>query len=318
MATSTYIDRIINANCIEVMDDFNDASVDLAVTSPPYDNLREYSSYHFNLEGIVKSLHRIIKEGGVVVWVVADATVDGSETDSSFKQALLFMEIGFRLHDTMIFRKRNPIPQVYRKRYCNEFEYMFVFSKGGVKTHNPIMTDCLPAGLELNGTTYKNYSKANQVRKKLAKPVKAQKIRGNIWEYVVGKNKEDQEAKGHPAPFPCQLAEDHILSWSNSGDIVLDPMCGSGTVCKVAKALGRYFIGIDISTEYCRIASARVSKTERRATQDVLQLELSHCHREDEVLATSGLGGGTSERSRGQSAQRAIPEPTPALFQQDR
>lgn len=318
MATSNYMDRIINASCIAVMDGLDDASIDLVVTSPPYDNLREYGGYHFDLDGIVRRLYRVIKEGGVVVWVVADATVDGSETGSSFKQALLFMETGFRLHDTMIFRKRNPIPQVYRKRYTNEFEYMFVFSKGVVKTHNPIMIDCLHAGLELNGTTYKNYSKGNQVRRKLAKPVQAQKIKGNIWEYVVGKNKEDQEAKGHPAPFPCQLAEDHILSWSNSGDIVFDPMCGSGTVCKVAKTLGRHFIGAEVSTEYCRIASARVAKTERRATQDVLQLSVSYCGRQDAALATGSIAGAGSTEARRRNARRAIPELIPALFQQGR
>ena len=125
------------------------------------------------------------------------------------------MDIGFNLHDTMIWEKTNPIPQIYRKRYNNIFEYMFVFSKGVVKTHNPIKIDCLHAGLQLNGTTYKNYSKGEQKREKMAKPVKNQKIKGNIWEYVVGKKKEDQEAKGHPAPFPCELARDHILSWSN-------------------------------------------------------------------------------------------------------
>jgi site-specific DNA-methyltransferase (adenine-specific) len=135
---------------------------------------------------------------------------------------------------------------------------MFVFSKGTVKTHNPLMVDCLHAGLELNGTTYKNYSKNEQKRAKLAKPVKNKKIRGNIWEYVVGKNLEDQEAKDHPAPFPCELARDHIYSWSNPGDLILDPMCGSGTTCKVARQLGRNFIGIDISPEYCEIARNRL------------------------------------------------------------
>jgi len=161
----------------------------------------------------------------------------------------------------MIFKKRNPVPQIYRKRYTNEFEYMFVFSKGTVKTHNPIMIDCLHAGLELGTTTYKNYSKSDQVRKKIANPVKAQKIKGNVWEYVVGKNKEDQEAKGHPAPFPCELARDHILSWSNEGDIVLDPMCGSGTSTKVAAQLGRKYIGIDISREYVELAQSRIPKS---------------------------------------------------------
>lgn len=135
---------------------------------------------------------------------------------------------------------------------------MFIFSKGQVSTHNPIMVNCLHAGLELNGTTYKNYSKHDQKRAKMAKPVKDKKIKGNIWEYVVGKNLEDQEAKDHPAPFPCELARDHITSWTNEGDVILDPMCGSGTTCKAAKQLGRNYIGIDICREYCEIARKRL------------------------------------------------------------
>jgi site-specific DNA-methyltransferase (adenine-specific) len=256
--TKEYLNKIIHANCVDAMKFFDNESIDLVVTSPPYDNLRNYNGYHFSFEGVAIELFRVIKDGGVVVWVVGDATIEGSETGTSFKQALYFKEIGFNLHDTMIFQKTNPIPQIYRKRYTNIFEYMFVFSKGVVKTHNPIMIDCLHAGLELNGTTYKNYSKDTQKRGKMAKPVKSQKQKGNIWEYVVGKKQEDQEAKGHSAPFPCQLAADHILSWTNKHDIVLDPMCGSGTTCKMAKKLGRKYIGIDISEEYCKIAEKRI------------------------------------------------------------
>ncbi|MDI6804266.1 MAG: site-specific DNA-methyltransferase [Bacteroidota bacterium] len=240
------------------MNKFQDDVIDLTVTSPPYDDLRNYKGYVFPFEDIVKELFRITKPGGVVVWVVADATIDATETGTSFKQAMYFKEIGFNLHDTMIFRKKNPIPQIYRKRYTNEFEYMFVFSKGVVKTHNPILVDCMHAGLELNGTTYKNYSKNEQTREKLAKPVKDKKIKGNIWEYVVGKKQEDQEAKGHPAPFPCELVRDHIFSWTNSGDVVLDPMCGSGTTPRVACEMHRNYIGIEISHEYCKIARERV------------------------------------------------------------
>lgn len=253
-----YLNKIIEADCLNVMRNFPDDCIDMVLTSPPYDNLREYKGFKFSFEAIAQELFRIIKHGGVLVWVVNDATIQGSETGTSFKQALYFKEIGFNLHDTMIFKKRNPIPQIYRKRYNNEFEYMFVFSKGTVRTHNSIMIPCLHAGLELNGTTYKNYSKLEQKRKKLANPVKDTKIKGNIWEYVVGKNAEDQDAKFHPAPFPCELARDHILSWSNEGDIVLDPMSGSGTTCKVAKELNRNFIGIDISSEYCNLARKRI------------------------------------------------------------
>ena len=258
MSTKNLKNNITHGDCLELMTGIESNSIDMVLTSPPYDNLRSYKGYSFPAEPIIKELFRIVKTGGVVVWIINDATIEGSETGTSFKHALLFKELGFNIHDTMIFRKKNPIPQIYRKRYNNEFEYMFVFSKGQVATHNPIMIDCLHAGLELNGTTYKNYSKHEQKREKMAKPVKAQKVKGNIWEYVVGKNAEDQEAKGHPAPFPCELARDHILSWSNIGDVILDPMCGSGTTCKVAKQLGRHFIGMDISEEYCQIARNRI------------------------------------------------------------
>lgn len=253
-----YINKILEGNSVEVMKSFDDNVIDLTVTSPPYDDLRNYKGYVFPFEEMAKELYRITKPGGVVVWVVADATIDATETGTSFKHALFFKEIGFNIHDTMIFRKKNPIPQIYRKRYNNEFEYMFVFSKGVVKTHNPIMVDCMHAGLELNGTTYKNYSKNEQIREKLAKPVKEKKVKGNIWDYVVGKKQEDQEAKGHPAPFPCQLVRDHITSWTNPGDLVLDPMSGSGTTARVACEMGRNYIGIDISPEYCEIARERV------------------------------------------------------------
>ena len=262
-----YLNRIITGDCVEVMRRFGSNSIDLTITSPPYDNLRSYKGYIFPFEEISRELFRITKLGGIVVWVVGDATIKGSETGTSFRQALYFKEVGFNLHDTMIFQKTNPVPQIYRKRYNNIFEYMFVFSKGLVKTHNPIKIDCLHAGLELNGTTYKNYSKGEQKRKKLAKPVKKEKIKGNIWEYVVGKKAEDQEAKKHPAPFPCALVREHVNSWTNKGDVVLDPMCGSGTACKVAKELGRSYIGIDTSGEYCNLARGRLKNT-----QDMLVL----------------------------------------------
>lgn len=258
MGTLDFINNIYEGNCVDLLSKLNENSVDLTLTSPPYDNLRTYRGFVFPLDDIVTNLYRVTKDGGIVVWVVSDATINGSETGTSFKTALLFIERGFNLHDTMIFKKVNPIPQIYRKRYRNDFEYMFVFSKGAVKTHNPIMEECKHAGLELGSTTYKNYSRGEQKRGKLANPVKAQKIKGNIWEYVVGKKSEDQEAKGHPAPFPCALARDNIISWTNPGDIVLDPMCGSGTTCKVARMLNRNYIGCDISADYVDIARKRL------------------------------------------------------------
>lgn len=274
MSTKDFINKITEGDACELLKEFDADSIDLVLTSPPYDNLRTYKGYIFPFEPIAQQIVRVMKQGGVLVWVVCDATINGSETGTSFKQALHFMSLGLNLHDTMIFKKRNPVPQIYRKRYTNEFEYMFVMSKGTVSAHNPIMIDCLHAGLELGSTTYKNYSKGEQVRGKIANPVKAQKIKGNVWEYVVGKNKEDQEAKGHPAPFPCELARDHILSWTNEGDIVLDPMCGSGTTTKVAAQLGRQFIGFDISHEYVELARSRLPNSGNTENNDE-QVQLS-------------------------------------------
>ena len=268
--------KLYNGDCLEVMKQIPDEKINLTVTSPPYDNLRTYngniSQWSFEkFQDIAKELYRITKDGGVVVWVVNDATIEGSETGTSFKQALYFKEIGFNLHDTMIFRKKNPIPQIYRKRYQNEFEYMFVFSKGKCKTHNPIMVDCIHHGLQLNGTTYKNYSRAEQKRDKQASPVKEKKIKGNIWEYVVGKNKEDvKAAKNHPATFPLQLANDHIISWSNEGDTVLDCFMGSGTTGVAAQNLNRDFIGIELDENYFEIAKSRIENTKN----DLLDLNI--------------------------------------------
>lgn len=261
MVSADLINKIHNENCLDTMAKMPDNFIDLTVTSPPYDGLRKYKGFVFPFNEIAKELYRVTKDGGVVVWVVNDATIDGSETGTSFKQALKFMEIGFNLHDTMIFEKTNPIPQIYRKRYNGIFEYMFVFSKGKVKTHNPIKIDCLHAGLELNGTTYKNYSKGEQKRKKLANPVNKQKIKGNIWEYVVGKKAEDQEAKWHPAPFPCKLSNDHIISWSNENDIVYDPFAGSGTTAKMSIINNRKWIISETSAEYCYNINERIKNT---------------------------------------------------------
>ena len=155
MKNSKFINKIINDDCFKILKKISKNSIDLILTSPPYDNLRTYKGYKFEFEEIAKLLFKVLKPGGVIVWVIGDATIDGSETGTSFKQALFFQSIGLNLHDTMIFRKRNPIPQIYRKRYSNEFEYMFVFSKRRIKTHNPIMVDNLHAGLKLGSTTYK-------------------------------------------------------------------------------------------------------------------------------------------------------------------
>jgi len=243
---------IYNEDCLDTMKKMPDNLIDLTVTSPPYDNLREYNGYSFDFESIAKELFRVTKVGGVVVWVVGDATIKGSETGTSFKQALYFKEIGFNLHDTMIYYKQNYAPAYPTlRRYANQFEYMFIFSKGKTNTFNPIQKPKVRNKKERVAYRQKDGSLIRKIKEK----GRETKDASNVWEFAVGGN-----LTGHPAVFPEQLANDHIISWSNKGDLVLDPMNGSGTTTKVAELLNRNFIGIDISKDYCEIANKRLQQ----------------------------------------------------------
>jgi len=255
------LNHIYHGDCVDVMRTFPEGVIDLTVTSPPYDNLRTYKGYTFNFEEIAKELYRVTKDGGVVVWVVNDATINGSETGTSFRQALYFKEIGFNLHDTMIYAKNNVYAHDPRnKRYKQCFEYMFVLSKGRPNTYNEIKDrPNKHVGKTLSGTK----GRTKEGIKRNLKPIVLgeYQARFNIWEYTTGGSvASDKIAFQHPAVFPEQLAADHIISWSNPGDIVLDPMCGSGTTCKMALKLGRRFIGIDIAEEYVEMARRRVEE----------------------------------------------------------
>lgn len=253
------INSIVCNDCVLELQKYPSNSIDLVITSPPYDNLRDYNGFSFNIQMIVQELYRIMRKGGVIVWVVGDKTEKGSETGTSFRHALTFMDVGFKLHDTMIYEKNTSSFPASRKgtRYTQIFEYMFVFSKGKPKTANLICDK------ENRWAGWVNWGKKTQrnTRGELKqtsdiKPVPKTSPRNNIWRYVVGNGygQKDKIAYKHPATFPEFLAKDHILSWSNEEDIVLDPMCGSGTTCRMAKQLNRNFIGIDISDEYCNLA----------------------------------------------------------------
>ena len=264
MKIEEMLNKVICGDCLEVMKDIPDNSIDMVLTSPPYDNLRTYNGSldwgEHIWKPVIKELFRIVKDGGVVVWVVGDATINGSETGTSFKQALYFKEIGFNLHDTMIYAKNNPMP-IQHNRYQPCFEYMFVFSKGKPKSFNKLTEPCKNAGKKNLGT-YRNINGKMKHKSGHGKPVKDTKIKGNIWFYDVGyyKTTKDECAYKHPAMFPEQLAEDHILSWSNEGDIILDPMAGSGTTLKMAKKNNRNYIGIEIDPEYIKIIKARLNE----------------------------------------------------------
>ena len=249
------INKIHNENCLDTMGRMEDNFIDLTVTSPPYDNLRNYNGYSFDFESIAKELHRVTKEGGVVVWIVGDATIKGSETGTSFKQALYFKECGFNIYDTMIYRKKNYIPLTH-KRYEQEFEYMFVLSKGKPNNFNPIMTECKTKGSKTKGRTFYQTSSQNKPTAGHRNyEVKALKQKGNVWQVPTNSG-----TKGHPAQFPEKLASDHIISWSNEGDLVYDCFMGSGTTAIMAIANNRNYIGSEISEEYCYVIKDRLNK----------------------------------------------------------
>lgn len=229
--------------------------IDLTVTSPPYDDLRKYKGFIFDYQSIFKELYRVTKDGGIVVWIVADKTQNGTESGSSFRHALYAKEVGFKLHDTMIWQKPNPTPTDPKcKRYYNAFEYMFVFTKGKIKTCNYIKEASKNAGRNFGSAPMKRPDGSNRDdRTEKLKNVKINeyKIKSNIWNCAIGSGvAKDKIAFKHPAIFPESLIQDHILSWSNENDIILDPMCGSGTTCKMAYLNNRNFIGIDMSEEY--------------------------------------------------------------------
>lgn len=239
---------------VEFMKSLPDESVDLTVTSPPYDDLRAYNGYIFDFESVAKELYRITKDGGVVVWVVGDKTKNGSESGTSFRQALYFKEIGFRLHDTMIYEKSNPMPNA-AKRYLQSFEYMFVFSKGAPQTFNPIMLPCKYAGC---GTSPRQWTENGELKGNGRRVISETKKASNIFTYTVGNVGNGNVL--HPAVFPESLAEDQIKSWSNPGDVVFDPFMGSGTTAKMALLNDRNYIGCEISEEYVLIAKQRLEE----------------------------------------------------------
>lgn len=245
-------------DCLDILKNVLDESIDLVLTSPPYDDLREYKGFAFNSKKTIGELFRVTKKGGVVVWIVSDATLDGSETGTSFRQALEFIEQGFNLHDTMIWNKGGfTAVGSLRSRYASVFEYMFVFSKGRPKTFNPIK-DRLnkTSGRVMSGTVRQKDGSTRPMTGSGEKIIAQMGQRFNVWEIPSEKRRGEHS---HPAVFPEALAKDHIESWSNRGDTVLDPFTGSGTTGIAAISTGRNFIGVEVSLEYWLIAHERIS-----------------------------------------------------------
>ena len=254
------LNKIYNEDCLITMNKMPNNFIDLIITSPPYDNLRDYNGYNFDFENIAKELLRIIKDGGIVVWVVKDATINGNKTLTSFKQCLYFQKIGFNIYDTMIYSKTSGgLP--HKNRYRDAIEFMFILSKGKPKTINLIKDKINKYGgtftfgkktvREKNG----ELSNRNQIK------IEDFGYRYNIWEYATGKGNttSDNFAFKHPAMFPEKLVNDHIISWSNENDLIYDPFMGSGTTAKMCIINNRNYIGSEISNKYLEIIKNRIA-----------------------------------------------------------
>ena len=255
--------KIYHENCIETLGRMPNDLIDMTITSPPYDDLRDYNGYHFPVDDIAASLYHKTKPGGVVIWVVGDRTLNGDETLTSFRHAITFQEAGFKVHDTMIYAKNNPIPSDCGKRYRQCFEYMFCFSKGQPAKFNPITQEIRQE------KAFKSFRITKVGRNDLAHDHIAPKERkvdnifyygdSEIFYYNVGtSSSKDKIAFEHPAIFPEQLALDQISTWTNEGDIVYDCFMGSGTTAKAAQLLGRQWIGSEVSEDYVRLAETRL------------------------------------------------------------
>ena len=253
--TLSGVDRIHHADALRLLRSLPTGSIDLIVTSPPYDNLRTYNGYTFPFEAIAHESYRVLKQGGVLVWVVGDETIDGSETFTSLRQAVYFHDaVGFNAHDTMIYEAAGTGAKGSNYSYWQAFEYMFVFSKGRPKTVNRIAdVQNKTIGLIRSGR-WRDNGKTERPH-----ATKEYGVRSNIWRYNVG-FMDNSDKTGHPAPYPEALAQDHILSWSNEGDTVLDYFGGSGTTAKMARNNGRRWITGDISGEYVELMRKRLAQ----------------------------------------------------------
>ena len=261
--------EIIHADCSKSLPGKFENKVDLILTSPPYDDLRNYGGHKFDFDSVADALIPCLKEGGVLVWIVADAIRDGGETGTSFRHALGFLDRGLKLHQSLIYQKHCPL-HLSTNRCLKNKENMFVFSNGKPKTAN-ILKDRVNLTVGMGKEKSRGMARGKPNDPDAIKDVeeKGYKVhqfskRHCIWKYRVGyrlscSNEESKFVFNHPAIFPLKLAEDHIKTWTNEGDLVLDPMAGSGTTLRAAISLNRKAVGIEIHKPYCKLIEKRMN-----------------------------------------------------------
>ncbi len=265
--------KIILSDCRDGMAALSNECIPFTLTSPPYDGLRTYDGLaDWNFMDVAKELYRITMQGGVVVWVVQEQIIDGSESGETSRQRLAFANIGFRLHHTMVMGKLGGI-QFSSNRYGRPLEYAFILSKGPPRYFNPLRD-------RPNKEAGRVKVFLNRNRDGSFAPVKRTQVhpyglRGSIWFYPTGKNNSAKEdyAFEHPALMPEQMAEDDILSWTKVGDLVFNPFAGAGTALKMALLNHRSYLGFEINPKYVEIARRRLREAEAKLAADLEEIE---------------------------------------------
>ena len=250
-------------DCVEGMKAIPDGSVDLVVTSPPYDRTRDYNGFSFDLHATGEQIFRILRDGGVAAVVIQDQTKNFGKSLTSFRTVVDWCDnIGFKLFECVIYRKHGTEGAWWTQRFRVDHEYMPIFVKGHRPKYfnkDPLKIPSKHGGKTMTGSG--NRQTNGRTTQTIRRAINLTKCRGTVWEYLMAGDKNPVKRK-HPAPFPDKIPLDFIQCFCQPDGIVLDPFMGSGSTAVSAKKLGRHFLGFDISSEYCKIAETRLNNTD--------------------------------------------------------
>jgi site-specific DNA-methyltransferase (adenine-specific) len=255
------LNKIICGDAVEELKKIPNNSIDILVTSPPYDGIRKYNGFNYDLHATGKEIYRVLKDGGVAIMVIQDQTKNFGKTLTSFRTIVDWVDnIGFKLFETVIYRKYGAEGAWWNKRFRVDHEYMPIFLKGERPQYfnkDPLKIPSKHGGKTMTGGGTRL---TNGIRiPTRAITINPMKCRGTIWEYMTAGDGTRLKHK-HPATFPDKLPYDFIQCFCPPNGVVLDPFIGSGTTALAAIELDRNYIGIDISKEYCDLARRRIKE----------------------------------------------------------
>ena len=254
------LNRVYTGECVKRMKYIPNNSVDLIVTSPPYDELRDYKgNSSFDLHQVGIEVFRVLKEGGIAAMVIQDQTKNFGKSLTSFRTIIDWCdEIGFKLFETVIYRKNGSEGAWWTKRFRVDHEYMPIFLKGERPqffNKEPLKIKSKHGGKVMKGSGSRKTN--GETQETVTRAINSMKCRGTIWNYLMAGDKNPLKRK-HPAVFPDKIPFDFIQCFCPENGIVLDPFTGSGSTLVMAQKLGRYFIGFDIEESYCDVANQRL------------------------------------------------------------